>query len=34
MTRSVSLKGRKFLYSHEGVVLKAYRDAVGVSTAE
>lgn len=32
MTRSVSLKGRKFLYSHEGVVLKAYRDAVGVLT--
>jgi len=29
MTRSVSPKGRKFLYGHEGVVLKAYRDAVG-----
>lgn len=32
MGRSVSPKGRKFLYGHEGVVLKAYRDAVGVLT--
>ncbi len=32
MGRSVSSKGRKFLYGHEGVVLKAYRDAVGVLT--
>lgn len=32
MTRTVSPKGRKFLYAHEGVVKKAYRDAVGVWT--
>lgn len=32
MSRVVSPKGRKFLYAHEGVVLKAYRDAVGVLT--
>lgn len=32
MTRSVSPRGRKFIYAHEGVVLKAYRDAVGVWT--
>jgi len=30
--RTVSRQGRAFLYAHEGVVLRAYRDAVGVLT--
>ena len=32
MTRSVSPKGRKFLYAHEGVVKKAYRCPAGILT--
>jgi lysozyme len=32
MSPNVSPKGRKFIYGHEGVVLKAYRDVVGVWT--
>ncbi|PZP65551.1 MAG: lysozyme [Delftia acidovorans] len=32
MTRSVSPKGRKFLYAHEGVVKKAYRCPAGIWT--
>lgn len=32
MTRSVSPKGRKFLYAHEGVVKKAYRCPSGIWT--
>lgn len=32
MSLSVSPKGRKFLYVHENVVLKAYRDPVGIWT--
>ena len=32
ISRQVSSKGRKFIYDHEGVVKKAYRDVVGVWT--
>lgn len=32
MSAQVSPKGRKFIYGHEGVVRKAYRDVVGVWT--
>jgi lysozyme len=32
MTRSVSPKGRKFIYAHEGVVKKAYRCPAGIWT--
>lgn len=32
MQRQTSAKGRKFIEKHEGVVLKAYRDAAGVWT--